>query len=103
MSGEQLYQLSSALPFAIQLDKSTDVAGLSQLLDYVSYMSGASITEDFLFCRLLRITIKAIEALKPVSDFFDGNNLSLRNVTADRTDGVPDKIVNLSWLLAPVK
>ena len=38
---------SPALPFAIQLDESTDVANLSQLLVYIRYVSGASIKEDF--------------------------------------------------------
>ena len=69
MSGEQFNQISSALPFAIYLDKSTDVADLSQLLDYVRYVYGASITEDFLFCQLLGITTTVIKALKLIFDF----------------------------------
>jgi len=43
--------ISSALPFAIQLHKSTDVVNLSQLLAYIRYVSGPSIKEDFLFCQ----------------------------------------------------
>ena len=51
---------SSALPFAIQLDESTNVANLSQLLVYIRYVSGASIKKDFLFCRPLRTTAKVV-------------------------------------------
>jgi len=43
---------SSGLPSAIQLDESTDVASLSQLLVYIRYVSSASIKEDFFFVAL---------------------------------------------------
>jgi hypothetical protein len=36
---------------ALQLDESTDVAGLAQLLVYVCYVYGESIKEDILFCK----------------------------------------------------
>jgi hypothetical protein len=34
-----------------QLDESTDVVGLAQLLVYVCYIYGGSIKEDILFCK----------------------------------------------------
>ena len=39
--------------YALQLDESTDVAGLAQLLVYVCYVYGLSIKEDILFCKPL--------------------------------------------------
>ena len=36
--------------FAIQLDKSTDIAGQAQLLVYVRYCWGREMIEDFMFC-----------------------------------------------------
>ena len=39
--------------YALQLDESTDMAELAQLLAYLRYVYGWSIKEDFLFCKLL--------------------------------------------------
>ena len=39
--------------YALQLDESTDVAGLAQLLVYVRYVYGGVIKEDILFCKPL--------------------------------------------------
>ena len=37
--------------YALQLDETTDVAGLGQLLTYVRYVKNGNIEEDILFCR----------------------------------------------------
>jgi hypothetical protein len=51
---KQLLLLIQASEFyALQLDESTDVAGLAQLLVYVHYVYGRSIKEDILFCKPL--------------------------------------------------
>ncbi len=39
--------------YALQLDVTTDVAGLAQLLTYVRYVKNGNIEEDILFCRSL--------------------------------------------------
>jgi len=39
--------------FALQMDESTDIAGLSVLLVFVRYININSFKEDFLFCRPL--------------------------------------------------
>jgi hypothetical protein len=53
MAGDVLKQLLLCIQpselYALQLDESTDVAGLAQLLVYVSYVYGGSIKEDILF------------------------------------------------------
>jgi hypothetical protein len=40
--------------YALQLDESTDMMGLAQLLVYVHYVYGGSIKEDILFCKPLK-------------------------------------------------
>ena len=45
--------------FAVQLDESTDVAQLPQLLVYARYISENWVEEDFLFCSPLKTTTKA--------------------------------------------
>jgi hypothetical protein len=39
--------------YALQLDESTDVLGLTQILVYVCYVYWGTIKEDILFCKLL--------------------------------------------------
>ena len=57
MAGDVLKQLLLRIQaselYALQLDESTDVAGLAQLLVYVRYVYGWSIKEDILFCKPL--------------------------------------------------
>ena len=48
--------------FALQLDESTDIANLANLLAYVWYEYKREIEEDFLFCKLLQ-TCTTTEAL----------------------------------------
>ena len=53
IAGDVLKQLLLCIQasefYALQLDESTDVAGLAQLLVYVCYVYGGSIKEDTLF------------------------------------------------------
>ena len=53
MAGDVLKQfllrIQASELYALQLDESTDVAGLAQFLVYVRYVYGGSIKEDILF------------------------------------------------------
>ncbi|KAI2646868.1 Zinc finger BED domain-containing protein 5 [Labeo rohita] len=57
ISGDILSQLISRIKksefFSLQVDESTDVANLSNLLVYVRYLFENTVHEDFLFCRPL--------------------------------------------------
>ena len=57
MAGDVLKQLLLCIQaselYVLQLDESTNVAGLAQLLVYVRYVYGGSIKEDILFCKPL--------------------------------------------------
>ena len=48
-----LLRIQASELYALQLDESTDVAGLAQLLVYVCYVYGGSVKEDILFCKPL--------------------------------------------------
>ncbi len=50
-----LVHLRASELWAPQLDESTDVAGLAQLMVYVRYIHEGSIKEDLLFCKPLEI------------------------------------------------
>ena len=55
---------ASHTKFSLQLDETTDVANLSQLIAFVRYVKGDKIKEEFLFCKHLTTTAKAINVKK---------------------------------------
>lgn len=63
---------SSAFPFSIQLDESTDVSQCSQLLLFVRYVHHKTerLKEDFLFCNSLLNTTKGIDVFEMIKSFF---------------------------------
>ena len=52
-------KINSSPVFALQLDETTDVSNLSQLLVYIRYVASERINEEFLFCQPLETTSKA--------------------------------------------
>ena len=78
--------------FSIQLDESTDVSDLSQLLVYVKYIHGDKFKEEFLFCKPLLATTKGIDVFRIVNEYFSEHRLTWKNVLGVCTDGAPSMI-----------
>jgi len=95
--------VTSPIKFSLQLDESTDVAEMSQLLVFVRYVKGEDIKEEFLFCKPLTTTTKAADVKKLVDDFFATNRLSWSNVSAVCSDGAPAMLGCKSGFAALVK
>ena len=45
-----VHQVKKSSLYSIQLDESTDIAGLPHLSVFIHYINNATIPEDFLFC-----------------------------------------------------
>ena len=80
---------ASHTKFSRQLDETTDVANLSQLIAFVRYVKGDKIKEEFLFCKHLTTTAKAIDVKKILDNFFTNNGLTWSLVSAVYTGGTP--------------
>ena len=78
--------------FSIQLDETTDVANLHKFIAFVRYVKGPKIKEEFLSCKQLITTAKAIDVKNILDDFFTSNVLSWNMVSAVCTDGFPAMI-----------
>lgn len=89
--------------FALQLDESTDVANLSQLLVFSRHIRDGKIEEQFLFCRPLETTSKAIDVFEMVDNFFKETGMSWTNLIAVCTDGAPAMLGTKSGFVALVK
>jgi hypothetical protein len=74
--------------FSIQLDESTDVTHLAQLLVYVRYVYSDDIKTEFLLCKLSETTT-AGDIFKVVSNFFEEHGFEWKNLCAVCTDGAP--------------
>ena len=66
-----LSKIDSSPVYALQLDESTYISNLSQLLVYVRYVADERINEEFLFCQSLETTSKAVDVFQMLIDFFD--------------------------------
>ena len=77
--------------FSVQLDETTDVANLNELIAFVRYVKGQEI-EELLFCKQLITTAKTIDVKNILDDFFTSNSLSWNMVSAVCTDGAPAMI-----------
>ena len=80
---------ASHTKFSLQLNETTDIANLSQLIAFVRYAKGDKIKEEFLFCKHLTTTAKAIKIKKILDDFFTNNGLIWSRVSAVCTYGAP--------------
>ena len=99
-----LSKIDSSPVFALQLDESTDISNLSQLLVYVRYVADERINEEFLFCQPLETTSKAVDVFQMLIDFFDKAELSWSKLVGVQcTDGAPAMIDANSGLISLVK
>ena len=98
-----LSKIDSSLVFALQLDESTDISNLSQLLVYVRYVADERINEKFLFYQPLETTSKAVDVFQMLIDFFDKTELSWSKLVGVCTDGAPAMIGANSGLISLVK
>ena len=97
-----LWKIDSSSVFALQLDESTDISNLSQLLVYVRYVAHERISEKFLFYQPLETTSKAVDVFQMLINFFDKNELSWNKLVGVCTDGAP-AMIGAIWIDFPGK
>lgn len=101
---QQVVEKVKASPFfAIQLDESTDVSSISQLMVFVRYLEGNSIQDDLLFCRPLATTTKAGDVMDLISAFFEKEGLEWDKLVGVCTDGAPAMLGSRSGFVTLVK
>ena len=77
---EQTVSQVNASPFyAIQLDESTDIAGLPQLLVFVRFVNKDEVVKDHLFCNTLKLHCRGEDIFNSLNGFFRDNSLSWEN------------------------
>jgi hypothetical protein len=89
--------------FSIQLDESTDVTHLAQLLVYVRYVNNDDIKTEFLLCKPLENTTTARDIFKVVSNFFQEHGIEWKNLCAVCTGVAPAMLGCRSGFQALIK
>ena len=91
MAGDVLKQLLLRIQasefYVLQLDESTHVAGLAQLLVHVRYIYGRTIKEDILFCKPLETRTTGEDMFKVLDSFMTSNGLWWSRCVGICTDG----------------
>ncbi|XP_068206235.1 protein FAM200C-like [Palaemon carinicauda] len=102
---DQIVEESPASPTRInlQLDESTDVSNLSQLIVYTHYFKDGEIKDEFLFCLALQTTTKTADVFRLLDEFFQKHQIKWEKVGSLCTDGAPAMMGNKSGFAAPVK
>ena len=89
--------------FSFQLDESTDVANISQLLVFSRYITDKRSDQEFLFCQNLEATMKAADVMKVITDFFEETGLIWNKLEGVCKDGGPNMLGSRSRLVTLVK
>jgi zinc finger BED domain-containing protein 5/7/8/9 len=89
LESETVRKLLLSPTFAMQLDESTDVANLAELLVYVRYVYNTTIEESMLFCKPLETTTTGLDIFNMVDSYFTENSIDWKKCSTICTDGVP--------------
>ena len=84
---EQILTHVKASPFySIQLDESTDIAGLPQLSVFIRYINNGAGSEDLLFCKALKLHTKGEDIFQCLNDFFTEHSIPWEKCAGICTD-----------------
>ncbi len=84
--------LSENTKFVIQLDESTDAAGLAQLIVFVRFVNSKEIKNQFLFCQELEKTGTGKDIFDCVDAYFIAARIKWENCLSFCTDGAASMV-----------
>jgi len=93
----------SQTKFSLQLDESTDVAGLAMLMTFVRYEFSGTFHEDILFCKPLPSSTCGSEIFSMLEAFFIENSIPWDNCIDVCTDGAKAMVGNISGVVTRIK
>ena len=89
--------------FSLQMDESTDVAGLAILMVFVRYQYLESFEEDLLLCKPLPTNTSGAEIFKLIKEFFTVSGIPWDNCIDVCTDGAKAMTGKTSGVISRIK
>lgn len=89
--------------FSLQLDETTDVAGLAVLMTFVRYEFEGTFHEDILFCKPLPSSTSGSAIISLIDSFFTENSIPWDNCTDVCTDGAKAMVGHVAGVIARIK
>lgn len=100
---ELTHRLNASDMFAMQLDESTDVAGLSIILVFVRYIFGTSIEEDLLLCTPLETNTTGEEIFKVIDCYMTKHNIDWKKCIDVHSDGAAAMVGKIKGTVSKIK
>jgi zinc finger BED domain-containing protein 5/7/8/9 len=89
LENEIVQKVRASPSFSLQLDESTDVADLSELLVYVRYLYEHKIEENMLFLKPFKTTTTGLDIFEMVNTYFMEKLIDWSKCSSISTDGAP--------------
>nr|XP_014354333.1 PREDICTED: zinc finger BED domain-containing protein 5-like [Latimeria chalumnae] len=103
IKNQLIAQIKSSSYFALQLDESTDVASIANLLVYVKYEFEYELLEDFLFCRPLPTRTCAEDLFNLLDAFLKENGMDWAKCIGICTDSAHSMTGSVSGLVVRIR
>lgn len=98
-----LLQLRECNYFALQVDESTDITNMAQLLVFIRFDYQSEVKEEFLFCKPLESNTKAEDIFNVINEYIIKARISWSKCVGLCTDGAKAMSGHLSGLGARIK
>ncbi|XP_074039499.1 zinc finger BED domain-containing protein 5-like [Leptinotarsa decemlineata] len=98
-----LLQLRECNYFALQVDESTDIKNMAQLLVFIRFDYQSEVKEEFLFCKPLESNTKAEDIFNVINEYIMKAGISWFKCVGLCTDGAKAMSGHLSGLGARIK
>ena len=89
--------------FALQVDESTDIGGMAQLLIFIWYIRDDKIVDQFFCCKELEKTTIGNDIFTTLSEYLKSVGLSWQSCVGICTDGAPAMIGSIKGFVSLVK
>ncbi|XP_068232182.1 SCAN domain-containing protein 3-like [Palaemon carinicauda] len=89
--------------FALQVDESTDIGGMAQLLVFIRYLHDVKIVNQFFCCKELKETTTDNDIFSTLSEYLKSVGLTWQSCVGIYTDGAPAMIGSIKGFVSLVK
>jgi len=100
---DTIIYLISQTKFSLQLDESTDVAGLAVIMTFVRHEFSGIFHQDILFCKPLPSSTSGSEIFSMLDAFFIENSITWNNCIDVCTDGAKAMEGSVAGVVARIK